>query len=133
MRGNRSRDTKPEVELRRLLHARGFRYRVDSLVLPELRCRADLLFPRRRVAVFVDGCFWHRCPIHASDPKANAAYWSAKFERNVARDRAIDAALSKAGWTVVRVWEHEHPAHAADRVAAVVTDPARAAPCAGVS
>src|SRR5437764_13833272 len=72
MLGNRSRDTKPEVALRRVLHARGFRYRVNAPAAAEVRCRADLVFPRRRVAVFVDGCFWHRCPIHATDPKANA-------------------------------------------------------------
>jgi DNA mismatch endonuclease (patch repair protein) len=77
-------------------------------------------FRSRRVAVFVDGCFWHRCPIHATDPANNAEYWQAKFERIVARDRKNDAALVAAGWTVVRVWEHEDPLQAADRIKALI-------------
>lgn len=120
MRANRSRDTGPELALRRLLHARGLRYRVDAVVEPSVRSRADLVFRRARVAVFVDGCFWHRCPEHATTPRANAAYWQAKFDRNVARDRRVDQQLAERGWTVVRVWEHEAPAAAADRVEAAV-------------
>jgi DNA mismatch endonuclease (patch repair protein) len=116
MRANRSRDTGPELALRRALHARGLRYRVEAVLEPGLRCRADVVFRSRRVAVFVDGCFWHRCPIHATDPTRNAEYWQAKFERIVARDRKNDAALVAAGWTVVRVWEHEDPLQAADRI-----------------
>ncbi len=120
MRGNRSRDTGPELALRRQLHARGLRYRVDAVVEPDVRSRADLVFRSARVVVFVDGCFWHRCPVHATTPRANAAFWEAKFRRNVARDRRIDAELAARGWTVVRVWEHEAPAEAAARVDAAV-------------
>jgi len=81
--------------------------------------RPDVVFTRSRVAVFVDGCFWHRCPVHATHPRANAAFWKEKFRRNVERDRADDAALSAAGWSVVRVWEHEDPQTAAGRVEAL--------------
>ena len=79
-----------------------------------------MVFTRARVAVFVDGCFWHRCPKHATDPKSNASYWQAKFDRNVTRDRAIDAALLAEGWRIVRVWEHECAETAAETVAAEV-------------
>jgi DNA mismatch endonuclease (patch repair protein) len=118
MRRQRRADTAPEVALRKLLHARGLRYRVDApLPLPGLRRRADLLFPGPRLAVFVDGCYWHRCPEHATAPKRNGTWWAEKLDRNVARDRDTDARLAGAGWRVVRVWEHEDPAEAADRVA----------------
>lgn len=90
------------------------------MVEPDVRSRADLVFRSARVVVFVDGCFWHRCPVHATTPRANAAFWEAKFRRNVARDRRIDAELAARGWTVVRVWEHEAPAEAAARVDAAV-------------
>jgi DNA mismatch endonuclease, patch repair protein len=120
MQGNRSRDTGPELALRRILHRRGLRYRIEAVVEQGIRCRADILFRPRRVAVFVDGCFWHRCPIHATDPTANAEYWQAKFDRTVSRDRANDTALIAAGWTVIRVWEHEDPCEAADRIEAVI-------------
>jgi DNA mismatch endonuclease (patch repair protein) len=120
MRANRSRDTGPELALRRALHARGLRYRVEAALEPGVRCRADVVFRPQRVAVFMDGCFWHRCPLHATDPANNAEYWRAKFERVVARDRRNDVALTDAGWTVVRVWEHEDPAEAADRIEALV-------------
>ena len=100
-------DTKPEMLLRRRLHAEGLRYRVDQPVLPGLRRRADLVFTRARVAVFVDGCFWHRCPEHGTLPKANADWWRTKLDRNVERDRDTDALLGDADWIVVRVWEHD--------------------------
>jgi DNA mismatch endonuclease (patch repair protein) len=123
MEANRRKDTGPERLLRSQLHARGLRYRVDRpLVLDGRRVRPDLVFSRARVAVFVDGCFWHRCPAHATHPKANADYWQAKFDRNVTRDRADDAALRSAGWTVVRVWEHEDAVEAASRVQAALRD-----------
>lgn len=113
--------TKPEVALRRELHRRGARYFVDRAPLPKLRRRADLVFPRRRVAVYVDGCFWHSCPEHATFPKNNAEWWAEKLAGNVARDRDTDARLAAAGWTVVRVWEHEPAAAAADLVMRIVT------------
>lgn len=103
----RRRDTKPEWQLRRALHARGWRYFVDRPVPGVSRCRPDLLFPRLRVAVFVDGCFWHFCPPHTHLPRANATYWHAKLLANRQRDARHDAELTRAGWLVIRVWEHE--------------------------
>ncbi len=116
-RAQRRRDTAPELALRRLLHARGLRYRVDTAPLPGVRRRADVVFTRARVAVFVDGCFWHSCPVHATHPKANADWWRTKLEATVCRDRDTDATLAAAGWCVVRVWEHEPALETADRVA----------------
>jgi DNA mismatch endonuclease, patch repair protein len=110
------RDTRPEMRLRRELHRRGLRYRVDRAVPGLARVRPDLLFTRRRVAVFVDGCFWHACPEHAHLPKSNTRWWVEKLEGNVLRDRRADARLEALGWRVVRIWEHEDPATAADRI-----------------
>jgi DNA mismatch endonuclease (patch repair protein) len=121
MQSNRSLNTGPELALRRELHRRGFRFRVHQAPAPGSRCRPDILFTRRRVAVFVDGCYWHSCPRHGTMPKANAAYWRAKLERNVRRDRRNDAALEALGWRVVRVWEHENPDEAATQVIAALT------------
>jgi DNA mismatch endonuclease (patch repair protein) len=112
--------TAAETALRRELHRRGCRYFVDRAPLRGLRSRADLVFPRRRVAVYVDGCFWHCCPDHATYPKNNAQWWATKLAGNVARDRATDARLTAAGWTVVRIWEHEDAVTAADRVQAAL-------------
>lgn len=116
MRAQARRDTKPELALRRELWRRGLRYRVDRPPIAGMRRRADIVFSRQRVAVFVDGCFWHRCPQHSTIPKANRAWWTEKLDRNVARDRDTDRRLLDAGWLVVRVWEHEAAAEAADRV-----------------
>ncbi|KMJ52025.1 very short patch repair endonuclease [Rhodococcoides fascians] len=112
----RRRDTKPEVALRRELHRRGLRYFVDRAPLKGMRRRADLVFPRRKVAVYVDGCFWHSCPIHATKPRNNAQWWADKLAANVARDRDTDTRLIEEGWRVVRIWEHEDPVVAAQRV-----------------
>ncbi|WP_405487808.1 very short patch repair endonuclease [Nocardia sp. NBC_00511] len=109
-------DTKPELALRRELHRQGKRFFVDRAPLPGMRRRADIVFPRRKVAVYVDGCFWHSCPQHATAPKNNAEWWAAKLAGNVARDRDTDARLVEAGWHVVRVWEHERPESAAEQV-----------------
>lgn len=114
--GQGRRDTLPELRLRRELHRRGLRYRVDRAVPGLARVRPDLLFSRARVAVFVDGCFWHSCDEHAHLPKSNTAWWLAKLEANVLRDRRADARLDALGWRVLRVWEHEDPVAAADRV-----------------
>jgi DNA mismatch endonuclease, patch repair protein len=114
------RDTKPERVLRSELHRRGLRYRVDAPLPGLTRRRADLVFPREQVAVFVDGCFWHRCPKHWNAPLNNAEFWASKIDGNVRRDRDTNARLTDAGWTVVRVWEHEDPREAADRVEAAV-------------
>lgn len=114
------RDTRPERLLRSELHRRGLRFRIDRAPLGALRRRADIVFARPRVAVFVDGCFWHACPLHGTQPKHNAEWWRAKLERNRARDRDTDAALVAADWRVVRAWEHEDPADVADRVEVLV-------------
>ncbi|MCQ6251796.1 DNA mismatch endonuclease Vsr [Streptomyces malaysiensis] len=115
------RDTRPERAIRSLLHAAGKRYRVDvRLHLEGARPRPDIVFTRARVAVFVDGCFWHCCPEHGRQPGVNGGYWAPKLERNVARDRAADEALTAAGWTVVRVWEHEPPQEAARRIIGIL-------------
>lgn len=116
MSRQRSRDTNPELALRSLLHRSGLRYRVHQRPLPELRREADIVFRRARVAVFVDGCFWHRCPEHATFPLNNAERWRAKLDRNAERDRETDAALAVAGWLPLRIWEHDDPEKASDRI-----------------
>lgn len=114
------RDTLPELALRSELHRRGFRFRVDRAPLRGLRSRADVVFGPARVAVYVDGCFWHSCPEHATKPKANAEWWEQKLKRNRERDAETNRVLRENGWEVVRIWEHEDPIAAADRVEAVV-------------
>jgi DNA mismatch endonuclease, patch repair protein len=116
MQSNRSRDTKPELALRSAVHALGLRYRVAAKPLVGLRRTADLVFPKARVAVFLDGCFWHGCPEHHTVASANAKFWADKVEGNRTRDRDTDSRLLDAGWVSVRVWEHEDPAEAALRV-----------------
>lgn len=116
MLSNRRRDTAPELRVRRILHAAGLRYRVDFAPLGGRR-RADIVFTRHRIAVFIDGCFWHGCPRHATMPKTNSNYWLPKLERNIERDRATDALLRSVGWTVLRYWEHETPADVAQAIA----------------
>lgn len=125
MSRQRTRDTQPEVALRRELHRLGLRYYVDRAPLRGLRRKADLVFPRLRVAVYVDGCFWHSCPQHATHPRNNAEWWADKLAGNVARDRDTDRRLQEAGWTVVRIWEHAPAAEGVAEVVAAV-DRARA-------
>jgi DNA mismatch endonuclease (patch repair protein) len=120
MRANKGRDTKPELALRRAAHALGLRYRVSTRPLPELRRTADMVFTGARVAVFVDGCFWHGCPEHHSVAVTNGAYWAEKVRRNRERDAETNAALERAGWLAVRVWEHEDLEAAAVEIAATV-------------
>jgi DNA mismatch endonuclease (patch repair protein) len=112
--------TTAELELRRALHARGLRYRVDRPLLADKRRRADIVFGPARVAVFVDGCFWHGCPQHASWPANNADFWREKIETNRRRDADTNIRLEATGWQVVRVWAHEDPLVAADRIEALV-------------
>ncbi len=119
MQSNRRRDTKPELAIRALLHAAGLRYRVDFAPLGGRR-RADIVFTRAKIAVFVDGCFWHGCPLHATLPKHNSNYWVPKLQRNIDRDRDTDEQLRSAGWTVFRCWEHESPTEVADRIKRLV-------------
>ncbi len=115
------RDTRPELLLRRRLFAAGLRYRVDHPVVPGTRRRrVDIAFTRARVAVFVDGCFWHRCPVHGNEPRNNREWWRTKLDRNVARDLDTDARLEAAGWIVLRFWEHADMDTAAEAVIAEV-------------
>jgi DNA mismatch endonuclease (patch repair protein) len=109
----RTAGTEPERALRRELHRRGLRYRVNLTTLPG---RPDIALTRARIAVFVDGCFWHGCPEHAVAPKANAAWWRSKLDANVTRDRRTDERLREAGWCVIRAWEHENPSDVADKI-----------------
>ena len=116
MRGNRGRDTSPELRLRAALHARGFRYRVSVRPLPELRRTADIVFPKERLAVFVDGCFWHGCPEHHRPAKTNSEFWGTKIVDNKRRDFETNRALSDRGWTVIRCWEHEDTGTVVDQI-----------------
>jgi DNA mismatch endonuclease (patch repair protein) len=117
MLANTRRDTTTELAVRRLLHARGLRYRVDYAPLPTMRRRrADIVFTRAKVAVFIDGCFWHGCPEHATTPKQHAEYWGPKLAANRARDAETNSALEAAGWTVLRFWQHEEPEAVAERI-----------------
>lgn len=121
MQGNRKTDTKPEVRVRAALHRRGLRFRKNLTVQTATGpVRPDVVFPGARVAVFIDGCFWHCCPEHGNQPTTNAWYWGPKLDRNVARDRRVDLALQTDGWTVLRVWTHEEVHIVADRVADLI-------------
>lgn len=110
MRRNRSSDTRMELRVRSLLHRAGLRFRKGLAIhTGDVRVRPDIVFTRVRVAVFLDGCFWHGCPEHGTQPRHNSNYWSAKLERNAARDSRVKEALERDGWTVLRFWEHERP------------------------
>lgn len=122
MSRTRGRDTAAELAIRRILHRRGLRYFVDRRPIKGLRRRADVVFPRSKVCLFIDGCFFHGCPDHATWPKHNADFWRDKIETNRRRDRDTDARLGAAGWTVIRAWEHEQPEVVADRVQAAVEE-----------
>ena len=120
MQGNRGRDTKPEIAVRRRVHAAGLRYRVDFRPLPQLNRRADLVFTRYRIAVFIDGCFWHGCPEHHTISKSNRSFWAEKASRNRERDRQTDQILRSESWCVLRFWEHEDPAEVASQIVEMV-------------
>lgn len=120
MKGNRSRDTLPELALRREVHRLGLRYRVAVRPLPGLRRTADLVFRSTKIAVFMDGCFWHGCPDHHTAANRNSEYWAAKVAGNKARDKDTDQHLRQAGWLVVRFWEHDNPWDAAQQVLVAV-------------
>lgn len=128
MQAIRSRDTKPERLIRRLVHASGLRYRVAARPLPDLRRTADLVFRPVKVAVFIDGCYWHGCPEHYVPPKTNPGYWSEKVARNMARDRDTDERLTEAGWLVLRFWEHQDSAGCALSIVNTVRERRRALP-----
>ena len=120
MRGNRGRDTAPEFAVRRELHRRGLRYRVNFRPVSGLRRTVDIAFTRRRVVVLIDGCYWHGCPEHYRPARTNAEFWAAKVAANRSRDADTSAALEAAGWTVLRFWEHEAPVQVADVIEAAV-------------
>ncbi|WP_190080545.1 very short patch repair endonuclease [Streptomyces longisporoflavus] len=120
MSKQRSRDTKPEVTVRRLLHAAGLRYRLQRRVPGMARNTIDIAFPGPQVAVFIDGCFWHGCPEHATFPKSNPAFWREKINKNAMRDTRTTAHLESLGWTVLRFYTHEDPELVADQVAKVI-------------
>ena len=107
MKTNGPRDTQPELRLRRAFHAAGLRYRKDMRPERDLRCSADVVFSRHRVAVFVDGCYWHGCAKHFKPPKTNMEWWIEKIEDNIKRDVRTTMNLLARGWTVFRFWEHD--------------------------
>jgi len=120
MRSNKGRDTAPELALRRELHRRGYRFFVNRRPVTSLRRTADILFPTARIAVFVDGCFWHGCPEHHTVAKTNARFWASKVDENRVRDAKTNAELSQAGWEVIRIWEHVPIEQAASLVAEAI-------------
>ncbi|MCT1515623.1 very short patch repair endonuclease [Dietzia cercidiphylli] len=120
MKKQKRKDTKCELAVRRQLHRSGVRFRVDFRPLPDQLFRVDVGWKGRKVAVFIDGCFWHGCPEHGSLPKSNSNWWAAKLDGNRARDRRADSALRTAGWTVLRFWEHENPESVAKVIVATL-------------
>jgi DNA mismatch endonuclease (patch repair protein) len=130
MRSNRSRDTAPELALRRAVFRLGLRYRVCARPVPGVRRTTDMVFAGAKVAVELRGCYWHGCPAHHRLPAANRDYWTAKVEKNKARDADMERILAEAGWRLIVVWEHEDPTEAATQIATVVRgrrpDPASA-------
>ena len=122
MSRQRRRDTEAELRVRQVLHSRGIRYRVNAAPEPGLRGKADIVWRGLRLAVYIDGCFWHGCPDHATRPKANEAWWAEKLDGNIQRDRRTDRELMSRGWTVLRFWEHEQPATVADTICAKLAE-----------
>jgi DNA mismatch endonuclease (patch repair protein) len=120
MQAAKPKDTAPEKALRSALHRRGLRYLIDVKPLDELNRRADIVFRSAKVAVFVDGCFWHGCPIHGTQAKENAEFWRVKIQQNQERDADTNRLLTEAGWKVVRVWEHEDPQEASKEIYSIV-------------
>lgn len=120
MSRQRTRNTAVETALRQALHARGLRYRLHRRPIEGLRREADIVFVAAKVVIMVDGCFWHGCPIHGTWPKSNAEWWRTKIEKNRTRDRETDERFAAEGWMVLRVWEHEAAAEAADRISPVI-------------
>ena len=122
MLSNRSRDTKPELAVRKLLYSSGLRYRVAARPIPSFRRTADVLFTRDKVAVFIDGCFWHGCPQHYTEPKSHSEYWQPKIAMNKSRDLETAKLLEEAGWVVLRYWAHEPSTSIAEAVVSVVLE-----------
>ena len=122
MKAAKPRDTAPEKALRSVLHKKGLRFRIDVKPIKELNRKADIVFRPAKVAVFVDGCFWHGCPIHGTRAKANAEFWDQKIKQNQERDKDTVLQLEVAGWRVIRVWEHEEPEEAAQEIYNIVAE-----------
>jgi DNA mismatch endonuclease (patch repair protein) len=122
MKATPQRDTLAELAIRSELHHLGLRFRLQRCVIPNSRRRVDIAFPRQRVAIFIDGCFWHGCPEHGTWPKANADWWRQKIQRNKERDADSGRRLAAEGWHVIRIWEHENPSVAASRIAEAVRE-----------
>lgn len=120
MQANRSRDTRPELALRKAVHALGLRYRVCTRPIPEVRRTADIVFTRAKVCVELRGCYWHGCEQHHRLPKANQSYWIEKIEKNRKRDADLERLLAAADWTLIVVWEHEDLDIAARRIESIV-------------
>lgn len=120
MKAAKPRDTAPEKALRSALHKKGLRFRVDEKTIRELNRKADIVFRSAKVAVFVDGCFWHGCPIHGTKAKSNAEFWENKIRQNKERDADTNKRLNKIGWKVIRVWEHEDPEKISDKIYRIV-------------
>lgn len=122
MRANRGRDTRPELAVRRILHAHGLRYRINMALDFDARRRADITFTRAKLIVFIDGCFWHGCPTHYTAPVTQAGFWAEKRAKNMARDQETTSRLEDEGWSVLRFWEHESPAAVAAAIEAMYND-----------
>lgn len=132
MSRQRRRDTAPEVAVRRVLFARGLRYRVNYPVPGMNRRTIDIAFTRAKIAVFLDGCYWHGCPIHGTRPRANAEWWASKLDRNQQRDAETSKYLATHAWIVLRFWEHDAVEHVVDTVSdqiAGITSPGARRPC----
>lgn len=120
MQAAKPRDTAPEKALRSSLYKKDLRFRVDIKPVKELNRRADIVFRTAKVAVFVDGCFWHGCPLHGTQAKANAMFWRNKIKQNQKRDVNTSERLKQAGWRVIRVWEHEDPEKASVKICSII-------------
>lgn len=120
MKAAKPRDTAPEKSLRSEMYKSGLRYRVDIRPIKKLNRRADIVFRSAKVAVFVDGCFWHGCPKHGTQAKANATFWKNKIKRNQERDAETNQLLKRAEWKVIRVWEHENTKKVSEKIQKIV-------------
>jgi DNA mismatch endonuclease (patch repair protein) len=116
MQANRGRDTAPELAVRRAVHALGLRYRVSQRPVKAFPRTADMVFASPKVAVFMDGCYWHGCPEHFIPPRTNVEFWNKKIQRNVERDRETRWTLEQHGWLVLRYWEHDDPTEVAQQI-----------------
>lgn len=126
MKAAKPRDTAAEKAVRSALHRRGLRFRIDTKPIKELNRRADIIFRPERIAIFIDGCFWHGCPMHGTQAKANAEFWRLKIKRNQERDLDTTKKLEECGWKVIRIWEHEDPEEAAQKIYNLIKDKSNA-------